>query len=348
MTGGSMTRGMAVTTSGVDESAATGATVSPASAMRAIVLHRFGGPSELELARVPVPVPGPEDVLVQIDVAGVGEWDAFEREGGYASALPEGPRFPYILGSEGAGRVVRVGERVQNLAPGDRVYAVSFLNPTGGFYAEYACVPAPLVSRLPAGLDVEQAAVMGGVASTALRGLEDMLQLARGESLLVFGASGGVGHAAVQLARSMGARVFAVASGADGVALVQSLGADGVVNGHEPGVSAAAREFAPRGFDAVLIAGSSPIAPELIDLVRRGGRVAYPNGVRPVPEPRTTIAVRPFNGEPDPDLIRRLEARIAAGPFRAHVAQTFALEQAAQAHEALERHYLGKLALRIK
>jgi len=321
---------------------------SPASAMRAIVLHRFGGASELELARVPVPTLGPDDVLVQVEVAGVGEWDPFEREGGYATALPGEPRFPYILGSEGAGVVAAVGERVRRVSPGERVYAVSFLNPTGGFYAEYACVPEGMVSRLPAGLDVEQAAVMGGVASTALRGLEDMLRLERGESLLVFGASGGVGHAAVQLARSMGARVFGVASGADGVALVEALGVDRVVNGHDRGVSAAAREFAPRGFDAAFIAGSSPIATELIDLVRRGGRVAYPNGVRPVPEPRTAIAVRAFNGEPDAELMRRLEAWLAAGPFRAHVAQTFAFEDVARAHEALRRHYLGKLALRIQ
>lgn len=316
--------------------------------MRAVVLHQFGGPRELQLAHVPVPVPGPDDVLIRIEVAGVGEWDPFEREGGYVGALPGEPRFPYILGSEGAGTVTAVGERVRRVAPGDRVYAVSFLNPTGGFYAEYACVPEALVSRVPAGLDVEQAAVMGGVACTALRGLEDMLRLARGESLLVFGASGGVGHTAVQLARNMGARVFAVASGADGVALVESLGADGAANGHERGVSAAARAFAPGGFDAALIAGSSPISGELVDLVRRGGRVAYPNGVRPVPEPRSSVTSQAFNGEPDADLIRRLERWIAAGPFRAHVAQTFALEDAVKAHEALGRHYLGKLALRVQ
>jgi NADPH:quinone reductase-like Zn-dependent oxidoreductase len=316
--------------------------------MRAMVLHRFGGASELELAHVPVPPLGPDDVLLRLEVAGVGEWDAFEREGGYAEASPAQPRFPHILGSEGAGTVAAVGARVGRVAPGDRAYALSFLNPTGGFYAEYVCVPESAVSHLPAALDVAQAGVMGGVASTALRGLDDTLKLARGESLLVFGASGGVGHTAVQLARRMGARVFAVASGADGVALVEQLGADAVVNGHDRGVVDAARAFAPHGFDAALIAGSSPTALELLDLVRRGGRVAYPNGVEPAPEPRSGIAVLAFNGEPDADLVRRLNASIAAGPFRPHIAQTFPLEQAALAHQALERHYLGKLALRIR
>jgi NADPH:quinone reductase-like Zn-dependent oxidoreductase len=316
--------------------------------MRAMVLHRFGGANELELAHVPVPTLGPDDVLVQLEIAGVGVWDAYERQGGYASVLPSGPRFPYILGSEGAGTVAAVGERVGRVAPGDRVYALSFLNPTGGFYAEYVCVPESGAWCLPETLDVAQAGVMGAAACTALRGLDDTLRLERGESLLVFGASGGVGHTAVQLARRMGARVFAVASGADGVALVEKLGADAVVNGHDRGVPAAARAFAPSGFDAALIAGSSPFTRELVDLVRRGGRVAYPNGIEPSPEPRSDIAVLPFNGEPDPELMRRLNACITTGPFQAHIAQTFALEQAALAHAALQRHHLGKLALRIR
>jgi NADPH:quinone reductase-like Zn-dependent oxidoreductase len=320
---------------------------SPARSMRAMVLHRFGGADQLELAHVPVPTLGPDDVLVRLDIAGVGSWDTFEREGGYASVLPSEPRFPYILGSEGAGTVAAVGERVGRVAPGDRVYALSFLNPTGGFYAEYVCVPESGAWCLPASVDLAQAGVMGGAACTALRGLDDTLKLERGESLLVFGASGGVGHTAVQLARRMGARVFAVASGADGVALVEKLGADAVVNGHDRGVAAAARAFAPQGFDAALIAGSSPFTRELMDVVRRGGRVAYPNGIEPTPEPRSDIAVLPFNGEPDPELVRRLNACIAAGPFQAHIAQTFALEQAALAHEALQRHHVGKLALRI-
>lgn len=315
--------------------------------MRAMAVHRFGGPGELVPVEVPVPPVGPDHVLVRIEFAGVGEWDAFEREGGYAETMRRAPRFPYILGSEGAGSVAAVGERVGRVAPGDRVYALSFLNPSGGFYAEYVSVPESGVSHLPAGLDVAGAGVVGGVASTALRGLDDTLKLERGESLLVFGASGGVGHTAVQLARSMGVRVFAVASGPDGVALVEKLGADAVVNGHDRGIMDAARAFAPQGFDAALIAGSSPLVADLIDVVRSGGRVAYPNGVRPQPEPRPGVTVRAYNGEPDADLVRRLNRWIAAGPFRPHIAQTFELEQAALAHEALARHYLGKLALHI-
>lgn len=313
--------------------------------MKAILLQEFGGPEKLELGELPVPEVGPDDVLIEVEIAGVGSWDPFERQGGYAALLGVTPRFPYVLGSEGSGVVRAVGDRVQRFAPHDRVYAGAFMNPKGGFYAEYAVVPEGQVSKAPPGLDPVQAGVMSGVASTALRGLEDTLRLQPGESLLLFGASGGIGHTAVQLAKRMGVRVFAVASGADGVALVEKLGADVGVNGRGAGVNEAARAFAPNGFDAALVTGSSPMTDELLLSVRDGGRVAFPNGVQPAPEARPEVTVTAYNGEPDAELIARLNAWIGRGPFEVHVAESFDLKDAARAHAALDQHHLGKLAL---
>src|SRR5688572_13366559 len=128
------------------------------------------------------------------------------------------PKFPYVLGSDGAGTVVEVGEKVRDLKKGDRVYAMS-LGTGGGFYAEYATVKARDASKVPGKLTMEQAGVLPVDAITALRGLDDTLHLKSGESVMIFGAGGGIGHLAVQLAKRMGARVFAVASGDDGVAL---------------------------------------------------------------------------------------------------------------------------------
>ena len=133
---------------------------------------------------------------------------------------------------------------------GDHAYALALINPKGGFYAEYAVVKADNVSPIPKKLSVEQAGVMPSDALTALRGLDEILKLKKGESLMVFGAGGGIGHLAVQLARRIGARVFAVASGDDGVALAKRLGADAVANGREDDVEAAVRAFAPNGLDA--------------------------------------------------------------------------------------------------
>ncbi|MCG8458547.1 MAG: alcohol dehydrogenase catalytic domain-containing protein, partial [Holophagales bacterium] len=160
--------------------------------MLAVALDRFGGPEELGLRTLPVPEVGPDEVLIRVESAGVGEWDPFEREGGYAEMLGIEPHFPYVLGSEGAGVVAAVGESVSRFKKGDRVYAAGFLNPKGGFYAEYAAVKADVAAHIPDGLTTEQAGVTPGVAITALRGLDDTLTLKSGESVMVFGASGGV------------------------------------------------------------------------------------------------------------------------------------------------------------
>jgi NADPH:quinone reductase len=314
--------------------------------MRAIAIDRFGGIDTLTLQTLPIPGIGPDEVLVRVEFAGVGEWDPFEREGGYAQMLGMEPAFPYVLGSEGAGTVAAVGERVDRFAPGDRVYAVGFLNPRGGLYAEYAAVNADLVSPIPGTLTLEQAAVVGGVGLTALRGLDDTLGVEPGESVMIFGAGGGIGHVAVQLAKRMGARVLAVASGEDGVALAGRLGAEAVVDGRADDVLAAARAFAPGEIDAALLTAGGEAAGTALLAVRAGGRAAYPNGVQPEPRAPDGVRLDAYNGDPDRDIIDRLNRLVERGPFDVHVARTFPLEQAADAHRALGEHYLGKLALR--
>lgn len=323
--------------------------------MRAIALDRFGGPGELRLQTVPIPDVDPHEVLVRLDVAGVGEWDPFEREGGYAAMMGLTPDFPYVLGSEGAGEVVATGDAVEadRVRPGDRVFASGFLNPKGGFYADYAAVDADMVAPIPAGLTLEQAAVFGGVALTALRGLDDTLEVKPGESVVVVGASGGVGHTAVQLARRLDARVLAVASGSDGVALARRLGADAVVDGRT-GTSAvgdALADFAPDGVDAVLLTTGGEVADRAIAAVRDGGRVAYPTGVEPEPSDRDGVDLRVYNGEPDPELLGRLVRLVERSghpPFHVEVFRVFPLDGAAEAHHALAEHHLGKLALQIR
>jgi NADPH2:quinone reductase len=315
--------------------------------MRAVTLRAFGGPERLQVETIPEPELAANEVLVKVEVAGVGEWDPFEREGGYAEMLGQTPRFPYVLGSEGAGHVSAVGADVRHLRHGEPVYAVGFLNPKGGFYAEYVAVDAGFVSPRPGGLTVEQAAVVGGVGLTALRGLEDVLQLQRGESVMIFGASGGMGHIALQLARRRGARVFAVASGDDGAALASRLGAEVAVDGRKDGFLGAARAFAPRGFDAALLTAGGPAADQALTALRSGGRAAYPHGVRPEPRARPGVSLQGFHGDPDPDIVARLHRLIAEGPPEVRVSRTFPMAEVAQAHLALGQHHLGKLALRI-
>jgi NADPH:quinone reductase-like Zn-dependent oxidoreductase len=256
------------------------------------------------------------------------------------------PRFPYILGSDAAGTVVERGDAVRGFREGDRVYAFTLGSPKGGAYAEYVAVKTEDASPIPPNVPTDQAGAMPVDAMTALRGLEDTLGLREGESLLIFGASGGIGHLAVQLAQRMGARVFAVASGDDGVALARSLGADAVVDGHRDDIAAAAREFAPEGLDAALLTAGGDAAEQALTALREGGRVAYPNGVEPEPQGRPGLIIRSYDGMPDPPAIEKLNRLIESGPFTVHIAQTFPLDQAAEAHRMLDTHYLGKLALR--
>jgi NADPH2:quinone reductase len=308
--------------------------------MRAAAIDRFGGLEEIKLETLPVPEIDPDEVLIR-----VGVWDTYEREGGFAKLFGIEPRFPYVLGSDGAGTVEAVGDSVSRFKEGDRVYGFGLASPKGGFYAEFSVVKEKDVSLIPANLPTDQAGAMPVDAMTALRGLDDTLRLRPGESLLIVGASGGIGHMAVQLAKRMGARVLAVASGDDGVALARRLGADAVVDGHREDIVAAARAFAPEGIDTALLTAGGKTAEQALSTLRSGGRVAYPNGV-PEPKGRPGLTVQSYDGMPDPQAIERLNRLIESGPFEVCVARTFPLEEAAEAHRTLATHFLGKLALR--
>src|SRR6202035_2042365 len=181
--------------------------------MRAAAIDRFGGPEVLTIHSLPVPRPDPDEVLIAVHTAGVGSWDADMRGGWW----PEGrPKFPVVLGTDGAGKVAAAGSRVRRLQVGDKVYAYSFNNLKGGFYAEYVAVPAANVALVPETLDLRRAGAIATTGLTALQGIDDELRIRAGEALIIHGASGGVGTLAVQFAKARGARVLATASGRDG------------------------------------------------------------------------------------------------------------------------------------
>jgi len=184
-----------------------------AQTMRAVALDKFGGPEALKIQNLPIPQIETQEVLIRVEAAGVGAWDPFEREGRFVEIMGVKPSFPYVLGTDGAGTIAAVGKDVNRFKEGDRVYAAALANPKGGFYAQYAAVKADNASLIPGRMTIEQAAVLPTDGLTALTGLEKVLGLKSGESLMVFGASGGIGHLAIQLAKRLGAKVFAIASG---------------------------------------------------------------------------------------------------------------------------------------
>ena len=312
--------------------------------MRAVTIDKYGGKEVLKVNNIPAPEPGPGEVLVKVQAAGVGVWDAKLREGGMKEMFPL--KFPAVLGSDGAGSIEAVGSGVRHFKVGDKVYGSGFLNPKGGFYAEYIALPEELVAPAPKSLPPVEVAALAIPGLTALRGVEDTLKIKSGDSLLIFGV-GSVGHAAIQLAKRLKARVMAVASADDGVALAKAAGADEAVNSSTGDVAAAVRKFAPEGLTGVLATVNGTGLKEAIAAIRQGGKVAYPTGVMPPPQGRPGVEAVVYNSDPDRASFDRLNALIAAGPFKVQIDQVFALSDVVAAHAAMQRHHLGRMALKI-
>jgi NADPH:quinone reductase-like Zn-dependent oxidoreductase len=314
--------------------------------MRAAAVERFGGPQALCIHELAVPRPGANEVLIALDTAGVGGWDASFRDG---SSKSETKRMPLVLGTDGAGTVVAAGARMRRLKPGDQVYAYSYDNPKGGFYAEYVAVAATKVAPVPAGLDLVHAGAIPTIALTALQGVDDALEVKRGETLIVHGASGNVGMLALQFAKRRGAYVIATASGADGAAFVRRLGADVVIDGKRQDIGSATRAPAPHGIDAVLAFVGGKALTRALDLLRKGGRVAHPNGIEPAPKKRRGLKFTAYDGEPGVREFERLAVAIEQAKLQIPIAESFELSEAARAHARLGKgHVLGKIVLRIR
>jgi NADPH2:quinone reductase len=324
----------------------------PMKEMRAVAIDSFGGPETLTLRTLPVPETKPNQILIRVESTGVGIWDQLEWEGAMAKLYKIETKFPFVLGSEGAGKIVEVGEKVSGWQKGDSVYGFIWeRNPKGGFHAEYATINADQAWRIPSNLTLEQASALTIGGATALKGLDDVMQLKPNEKIMIVGASGSVGHFAVQLASRMGAHVFAVASGEDGVALASKLGAEGVVDGHFGDVARSARQYAPKGFDAAFLAVGGESAEKAVSALRDGGRVAHPFGVKTPNIPSSVKLMPPYIVNKDPEsmdqgLMARLNKLIESGPFEAHIDEIFSLDRALDAYRALSSHHIGRLVIR--
>lgn len=314
--------------------------------MRAAAIERFGGPAVLEIHALPVPEIGTREVLIALHTAGVGGWDA-EMRGGW---WPFGrPRFPLVLGTDGSGTIAKAGSRVRGFKPGDRVYAYSFPNPKGGYYAEYVAVAATNVGRKPASLDLKDAGALGATGLTALQGVERLGLTRNWQRIAIVGAAGGVGSLAVQFARWKGALVFAVVKGRDAVKLVKGLGAHAVVDATKDDVGGEASRFADSGLHAVLAFAGGKSLEECAAQVKPGGRIVHPGGVEPPPKKRRGIEIVVYDAEPGLEELKRLSRAVDAARIKVPISAAFPLAEARKAHERIESgHVIGKIVLRIR
>ena len=316
--------------------------------MQAAAIDAAGDADALKIHALPVPAVEANEVLIAVHSAGVAIWDIQIRK---SLVYINKPKFPYVLGSDGAGTVVAVGPGVTRLKGGDAVYGYCWDNPKGGFYAEYVVASQDCISKLPKGMSLEAAGALGASGLTALSGIDRALNIQRGQTLIIHGASGAVGTLALQIAKVRGARVLATASGEEGIALVRRLGADAVVDGRNGDITAAAHAFAPEGVDAVLALAGGDALEKCLAALRSGGRVAYPNGVEPVPRPRAGMTITPYDalfGDEKAQLAQ-LNQVVEAKPFDVPIAASFSLADAAAAHRRVEAGRVpGKVILKIR
>lgn len=325
--------------------------------MKAVLCKAFGPAETLVLEEVASPEPKKNEVLIDVHAAGVNFPDTLIIEGKYQFKPP----FPFSPGGEAAGTVAAVGEKISHLKPGDRVMAL-----TGwGSFAEQVAVPGYNVMPIPKGIDFNSAAAFGMTYGTSMHALKQRANLQPGETLLVLGASGGVGLAAVEIGKAMGARVIAAASSDEKLEVAKATGADLLINYSTSSLKEKVKELTGgQGADVIYDPVGGDLFDEAIRSIAWNGRllvVGFASGR--IPELPVNLAllkgaavVGVFWGsfaqrQPQDNLanFQQLFAWHAEGKLKPLVSQTFPLERAAEAINALgQRKAVGKVVVTVR
>lgn len=326
--------------------------------MKAVVCRQFGPPESLVLEEVPDPTPGPGEVLIEVKAAGVTFPDALVIEDKYQmKATP-----PFIPGGEAAGVVAALGEGVgagaADPAVGDRV--VASLGLVGAF-AERVCVPAASARRIPANVGFAESTGLVYSYGTGYYGLVDRAQLKKGETLLVLGAGGNLGLAAVELGKALGARVIAAASSPEKLALCKERGADETIDYAVEDLKERAKALTDgRGVDIIYDAVGGDYAEAALRAIAWKGRflvIGFTAGIPRIPLNLALLKgcqiIGVFLGamlakEPETRdaVVGAIDELLEAGRLKPHVSRVYTLEEGPQAlRDLLERRVLGKVVV---
>jgi len=318
--------------------------------MKVILVRQFGGPEVLRLEEAPTPKPAAGQVLVRIHAAGVNPYDTYMRAGTYAVKPP----LPYTPGSDGAGVIEAVGDGVKKAKVGDRVYTAKTVT---GAYAEYALALAEQVHPLPPHISFSQGAGVWVPYGTAYHALFHSAKARASETVLVHGASGGVGSAAVQMARTIGLTVFGTAGTSKGLELVKREGAHQVFEHRKTGYAEEImKATGGRGVDIILeMLANVNLATDLKLLATNGRVIIIGNRGEITINPRDLMARRAsargftlwaITPEEEADVHAGLIAGLENGTLRPVVGKELPLAEAARAHtEILEPGASGKTVL---
>jgi len=318
--------------------------------VKAIRVNTFGEPEVLRLEEVPTPRPGAGQVLVRMHAIGVNPVETYIRAGKYARL----PALPYTPGNDGAGVVEQVGSDVNAFKPGDRVYTAGSVS---GTYAEFTLCKMEQVHPLPVNVSFAQGAAMGTPYATAYRGLCQRAGAKPGETVLVHGASGGVGTAAVQLARARGLRVFGTAGSDEGRKLAHEQGAHEVFDHRAPDhFEQIMKATSGRGVDVIVeLLANENLGKDLTILAKGGRVVVIGSRGRVEIDPRDTmqrdadIRGMVLPNTPPAELASIHAALVVGlenGTLRPLIGKEFSLADAAKAHRAvMQSGALGKIVL---
>lgn len=311
--------------------------------MKAICIHRFGGLDALSYQDLPRPVPAVDEVLIRVHAAGVNPVDWKTRTGSVPWKGQRDP-FPLILGWDVSGTVASVGRDVTGLSAGDAIYGMIRFPEPAGTYAEYATAPAEHVLPKPASLDFLEAAALPLVSLTAWQALFEAGELEAGHTVLIHGATGGVGHVAVQLAKGCGARVIGTARGREGEYL-RGLGIDAHVD-----FETTRFEDVVRDVDLVLDTLGGEVQRRSWGILRKGGVLVSLRTTSDLQENARAYGVRAKRilVRPEAEHLARISGLVASGKLRPTLAAVHPLHEARQAQEQLERGPTrGKIVLRV-
>ena len=316
-------------------------TQSTAPTMKAMVVHEFGGPEVLKLEDVPVPTPKENEMLIKVFAAGVNSFDGLLQSGKYAKIFKM--QLPWIPGYDIAGTVEKVGGKVSKFKVGDPVYAFMTI-PTGGGYAEYALAKQNQVALKPATISFVEAAGVPSVALTAWQALVDKANLQSGQTVLIHGASGGVGMFAIPIAKIRGAKVFATASTANQDFLKQ-LGADVAIDYKTQRFEEIAKDI-----DVVVDGVGGDTLARSYSIVKKGGiLVSLVGRVDQARLEKYGIRGVSLEAEYNGDELAQIGKLIDEKKIKVVVSQMFPLVEAIQAQEkANTGHARGKIVLKVR
>lgn len=308
--------------------------------MKAVVLHKYGGLEALEFGGAPRPQPKDDEVLIRILAASVNPVDVAIRSGKYAQYFHT--TLPLIPGMDAAGVIEKTGSKISAFKTGDPVYAFFTLRGEGG-YAEFAVAKESEVARKPASINYEEAAAVPAVGSTAWQALVDAAHLQAGQTVLIHGGSGGVGHIAIQIAKARGARVIATASTAN-QAFLKKLGADQAID-----YTKTKFEDVVKDADVVLDTVGGDTLTRSYGVVKKGGIIVT---IADEPDEKALAAHgirgRSISAAPKSETFAELTRLIEAGKLKPVVAKVFPLSEVAKAQEQIAtRHTTGKIVLRV-